>query len=90
MHGLCEPQSRAFTSVGASTSYWPCEQSPTGWQASVLLDTDEYVESGVHGAHVTSDVALPATDTPWPAGHSDHGEQVAYDADDAIHAPLPW
>ena len=39
---------------------------------------------------VTSDVALPATDTPCPAGHSDHGEQVAYDADDAIHAPLPW
>ena len=55
----------------------------------MLLDTDEYVESGVHGAHVTSDVALPATDTPCPAGHSDHGEQLAYDADDAIHAPPP-
>ena len=57
---------------------------------SVLLDTDEYVDPSVHGAHVTSDVALPATDTPCPAGHFDHGVHVAYDADEAIHAPLPW
>ena len=56
----------------------------------MLLDTDEYVEPSVHGAHVTSDVALPATDTPCPAGHFDHGVHVAYDADEAIHAPLPW
>jgi hypothetical protein len=56
----------------------------------VLLDTDEYVEPSVHGAHVTSDVALPATDTPCPAGHFDHGVHAAYDADEAIHAPPPW
>ena len=56
---------------------------------AVLLDTDEYVDPCTHAAHVTSSVVLPATDTPWPAGHACHAVHAGYDVVSACQAPPP-